>query len=445
MLGNRIRIFFVYIITSFFIFPIFCNAKGVTCLWEKDLFDEETAEYSPEATTVLSIAIDTLSCKTYPNIICGVDHFRSNRIFSLRGSDGLVNWEKDLGGGFAYSLSSIIDEKAEEIRKVVVGTYDGLINIFNLRTGELMEEIDHLNKIRGIASFDINSDGITDYAVVGDWLHMAVYDGKTHKKLWVYNSEKHMEIIIIDDINQDGSHEIIGSYNGNQVLVMDAVTGETKWAADLGTASAMMGMFTGPNSASTFGVTDINDKRALVVGTINGDLLLLDGKTGVKIIENKEMIGYPTCLSIGDLNGDNIFDLAISSTDHKVYGLRGADLEKEWEFKTGDEVYSSPALGDMDNDGLLDVVVVSDDDWVYCIDGEKGELIWKYDIGADCQASNALIADVNSNGFVDVVLEGALHGGKLTVLETDARCERGKIMWPKVFGNNRNTREYGVK
>jgi len=444
VLENIFKFFFVFIIISLFMFSTLCNAKDVTCLWEKDLFDEETAEYSPEGNTFLFIAIDSISEQSYPNIICFVDHYRSNRMFSLKGCDGSVNWEKDMDGGVFYSLS-IIDEKAGKIDKLVAGTSDGLINILNMRTGEMLEEIEHSNKIRTITSSDINNDGISDYAVVGDWFHMAVYDGKTHKKLWGYNSEEHMEAIIIDDLNQDGSPEIIGSYNGNKVLVMDAVTGETKWVVDLGTASAMMGMFSGPNSAGVLGVTDINDKRVVMVGTINGDFLLLEGKTGARIIENKEVTGLPTSSSIGDLDGDKIFDLVISSIDHKVYRLSGAELEKKWEFKTGDEVYSSPALGDMDNDGLLDVVVVSDDDRVYCIDGESGELIWKYDVGEDCQAGNAFLADVNCNGLMDVVVKGPFQGGKLLVLETSARCEKGKIEWPKVYGNNRNTGEYGVK
>jgi len=52
---------------------------------------------------------------------------------------------------------------------------------------------------------------------------------------------------------------------------------------------------------------------------------------------------------------------------------------------------------------------------------------------------------VNCNGLMDVVVDGPFQGGKLLVLETSARCEKGKIEWPKVYGNNRNTGEYGVE
>jgi outer membrane protein assembly factor BamB len=125
--------------------------------------------------------------------------------------------------------------------------------------------------------------------------------------------------------------------------------------------------------------------------------------------------------------------------------VNGRRLEEMWEFKTGDEVYSSPALGDMDNDGLPDVVVVSDDDRAYCIDGQDGKLIWEYEIGVDCNAGHPLLADVNADGLVDVVVDGTMYGGDLVVLKTDAKCMENAILWPKVYGNNRNTGSCGER
>ena len=98
----------------------------------------------------------------------------------------------------------------------------------------------------------------------------------------------------------------------------------------------------------------------------------------------------------------------------------------------------------MDNDGLLDVVVVSNDDKVYCINGKDGKLIWDYEFDSKYDTGSSFLADVNANGFVDVVVRGSLNGN-LLVLETNACCEKNEILWPKLFGNNRNTGAYGEK
>jgi len=438
-------IFIFFMILTFFSRAGSCVTAGVNVLWQKDLFNEEKTEHSSKGHTTLAVTVDRLVGRTCPDIVCVVNRYEESKIYLLSGSDGSVKWENCLGARTAYSLS-VFQDRGEKTKTVLVGTYDGLISNFNLRTGELLKEIDHEDDVRVISCADLNNDGITDYAVVGDWLHMAVYDGKNAKKLWQFKSKDHMNLegFVIDDINRDGLQEVIGTDQSNNIVVMDAFSGKLRWEKNLW-ETRVMGIFSGPNAACAYGTVNIYEKRVLIVGTAVGDLLFLDGKNGRKIKESKKMTGYPSSISLGDINSDGILDIVVSSIDHKVYGIDGKKLDEIWGFKTDDEVYSSPALGDMDNDGLLDVVVISDDDWVYCIDGENGKLIWKYDVGGDCQASNAFIADVNSNGFVDVVLEGALYGGKLTVLETDAGCNPGQIMWPKVFGNNRNTGEYGVR
>lgn len=411
-------------------------------LWETDLFDEGSIQgYSGYHVLLYPLISDVIGDAS-PEIITGLHYGGYNYMYLLDGRNGSILWEEKVGGGMYHSISVVDD--GEKSKKLVVGTKDHHFYIFDAGTGELQKKIDHGKKIRVISSADINRDGFSDYAVIGDWFNLAVYDGKTWERLWELVSEIDIDEVSIDDIDRDGSMEVVILYNRNQVAVMDASTGEAKWMYDLGSRNVKI-FLNAPNIASAHGMASIDGERVLIVGTGMGDILVFDGKTGEILFRKKEHAGYITSLSTGDLNGDGIFDVVLSSTDHKAYALHGKDLEAMWEFKTDAEIYSSPALGDMDNDGLLDVVIVSDDDKMYCIDGQDGELIWDYEIEFDCNAGNALLADVNADGFVDVIVDGPLYGGNLTVLKTDAVCEKNEILWPKIFGNYRNTGAFGER
>ena len=59
--------------------------------------------------------------------------------------------------------------------------------------------------------------------------------------------------------------------------------------------------------------------------------------------------------------------------------LMGAEKKagtKLWEFKTGDAVYSSPAIG---SDGT--VYVGSSDKKLYAINGKTGDKLWEFETG----------------------------------------------------------------
>ena len=80
-------------------------------------------------------------------------------------------------------------------------------------------------------------------------------------------------------------------------------------------------------------------------------------------------------------------------------GLEGAT--PMWEFQMGDGTLSSPVLGDLDGDGVLDIVVTSQDGLVYAL-RSNGSLLWNYDTGTILLASPAL-GDIDDNGarFLD--------------------------------------------
>ena len=101
----------------------------------------------------------------------------------------------------------------------------------------------------------------------------------------------------------------------------------------------------------------IGAEGTVYVGSYDGKIYALDGKTGAKKWEfetGREVESSPAIGSDGTVY--------IGSKAEKVYARDGKSGTKRWEFETGDDVYSSPAIG---SDGT--VYVGSDDKKVYAL------------------------------------------------------------------------------
>jgi outer membrane protein assembly factor BamB len=263
-------------------------AQQPCVLWENDLFDENRITDYPGYHVFLYPLISDVIGDVAPEIITGLQYGGYAVLYVLDGRSGSIIWEDRLGGGMYHSIAVVDDGDA--YKKIVVGTKDHHLYVFNARTGELLNTIDHGNKIRIISAADINGDGVSDYAVIGDWLNVALYDGRTWEKTWDHVSKIEIDEVSIDDIDQDGSMEVIALCNRNQVLVSDALTGEIEWMHDLGTRKVMI-FLNAPNIASAHGIATVYGKKNLFVGTGCGDILALDGKTGTVLHQKKSMRG----------------------------------------------------------------------------------------------------------------------------------------------------------
>jgi len=96
-----------------------------------------------------------------------------------------------------------------------------------------------------------------------------------------------------------------------------------------------------------------------------------------------------------------------------------------WEFKTGRNVYSSPAIG---SDGT--VYVGSGDKKLYAINGETGVKLWEFETGDQVFSSPA----IGSDGTVYV----GSFVGKLYAIKTDSKG-LAKSPWPMRGQNARHT------
>jgi hypothetical protein len=115
----------------------------------------------------------------------------------------------------------------------------------------------------------------------------------------------------------------------------------------------------------------------------------------------------------------------VGSRDKKLYALSGKSGVKLWEFETGSLAYSFPAIG---SGGT--VYVGSVDNKLYAINGKSGVKLWEFETGGNVESSPA----IGSDGTVYV----GSHDFKLYAIRTDSKGP-AKSPWPMRGQNARHT------
>ena len=120
----------------------------------------------------------------------------------------------------------------------------------------------------------------------------------------------------------------------------------------------------------------------------------------------------------------------VGSDDNKLYAINGKTGIKLWEFETGSYVLSSPAIG---SDGT--VYVGSWDKKLYAINGKTGVKLWEFETGHVVHSSPAIGSDgtvyVGSGSFFD-------KDKKLYAIRTDSKG-LAKSPWPMRGQNAQHT------
>lgn len=115
--------------------------------------------------------------------------------------------------------------------------------------------------------------------------------------------------------------------------------------------------------------------ETVVVGCDNGKVYFLDGSSGaiLKSFNTGHIVYTTPAVADLDLDPNHIPDVVVGSYSNKVYAINGSTGNSTtapttlWEFTTGEDVISSPAIADFDGNGYLDVAVGSYDGCLYII------------------------------------------------------------------------------
>ena len=289
-----------------------------------------------------------------------------------------------------------------------------------------------------------NSDGVDegissssiDWSSIGEGTEpWAGEEGKHWDILWIFTVDGQIiSTPAVGDIDNDGQLEVVfgAGYDGSvdgKVYCLDGATGALKWSYQTGGNEV--------DGSAALADFDSDGDLEIIIGSTDGKLYFIKGdKNGNGMIDDSEVTFYQTggdvhsSAAVGDVDGNGDLEVIVGSNDGNIYSFdyrpRTNTVTKNWEFQTGDAVYSSPALANRTNvdkyakywtifrnnpsrtgfygvspSPRLDIYVGSDDGYLYLLRGDNGSLIDKFLTNGPIRTSPS-VADVDGDKKLEI-------------------------------------------
>ncbi len=154
--------------------------------------------------------------------------------------------------------------------------------------------------------------------------------------------------------------------------------------------------------------------------------------TGFPVYLGGMLRGAP---NYGDLNNDGVKEIVVGSTNGNIYAVKHDGSSLLWSYATGGQILTTPALGDIDGDNMPETIIASEDGSLYCIafDGMKK---WSYTTGPTGGASyfeqirpSPVIADINNDESAEIICMENITETKVVALNNN-----GTAIWKAPLG-----------
>jgi subtilisin family serine protease len=250
--------------------------------------------------------------------------------------------------------------------KELVVAYNNLINVYDHTGAQLPgwpRNIDPQNTNAHIqvspAVADLDGDGSPEIVAANDQNQVFVF--RANGTLWAgWPKTLSYSIgtrVAVDDVNGDGTKEIIITTTGRVAVVNTSGAYLPGWPVYLngaGTTPAAIGDVDGDGQKDIVVATDAGPTNLYVISATGVVKPGWPRAINPTLPSNYTASSYP---ALGDLDGDGKLEVVIGSTDGQVYALRydGSNLAG-WPRATKAARVNSPAVGDIDGDGLPEVV-----------------------------------------------------------------------------------------
>ena len=266
----------------------------------------------------------------------------------------------------------------------------------------------NLIDLNGDGTLDVvNGMGIEEEQVGG----VIALDGKDGAHLWQSNANAELFATAqFNDLNQDGTEDVILGGRGHQLLAMDGLTGDTIWTFDEAnegngfTASNWFQFYTGQFIEDRDG-DGVHDWLTANGGDPSkgpgeerhgGFMMIISGATGKIIAHADTPDGRETYMSPivykphAEMDTEILFGTGGETFDGSLWSTSIEDIESGdisnsvmlIEPIEGVEkgVMAPPAIADVTNDGILDIIAPTFDGRVVAIDGRNYSDIWTINV-----------------------------------------------------------------
>jgi M6 family metalloprotease-like protein len=213
------------------------------------------------------------------------------------------------------------------------------------------------------------------------------------------------------DLDNDGKLEVIAASSDGRLLVWKSVDPDNNGRADL-----FMEFNTEDELFSTVPVvgdfTTVQDNAQIAIGSSAGQLYIMtQNELQGSVSGNVKSVTFPSgILALAAFSENSLKGLVVVCDNGSVHFLEeGADIKWSRAY-THITDFNYPAVGDLNRDGNLEIVLTSNTGDLLIIDKEGNEPEYFSPTSLNGHLSNPTLADINSNGYLDVVFTG---GGKI--------------------------------
>ena len=160
--------------------------------------------------------------------------------------------------------------------------------------------------------------------------------------------------------------------------------------------------------AASLSLGDMNGDGILNIAAadVDGTVMAVDARQGGFIWNSLMKTGGNTRLTsplLADINKrDGELDL-VMATSVSVLAADGSNMRRIWKADGVGTVHGTPAAADINDDGTADIFIAEADGTVRCLDGRQGGAVWRTSLGAPIKTS-PILADLNSDGKADAVI-----------------------------------------